>query len=136
LSEGIMSTEALSRFQQIRGRRMESPSFRERYQRTRRTIDSVQEIVGLIDQRRREAGISKAELARRAGMNPAALRRLLTSGAGNPTLLTVLGLMAALDIQFRLVVPRTMPAADGELKHSIAALQEIRPDSETVRRLS
>jgi len=99
-----MPTEAIGRFQQIRNRRMQSPAFRQRYTRTRRTIASVEEIIGSIDARRQTAGVSKAELARRAGMNPAALRRLLTSGAGNPTLSTVIGLMDALGMRLQVVV--------------------------------
>jgi DNA-binding phage protein len=90
------------RFEQIRGRRMRSPAFRERYEHTSAVIASLQELLAAIDSTRAARGLSKAELARQAGMQPAAVRRLLGSGASNPTLHTVLELMAALGIKFHI----------------------------------
>jgi transcriptional regulator with XRE-family HTH domain len=81
---------------------MQSPEFRERYRRTRASIAMIQEILEVIDARRQEAGLSKAELARRLGANPAAIRRLLTSGASNPSLKTVLEIVDALGLELRL----------------------------------
>lgn len=90
------------RFDEIRERLLQDPQLRERSERSRRSFARVQALVELMDQRRQMLGLSKAELARRAGMNPAALRRLLTSGAGNPTLKTLFDLLDVLGIEVRL----------------------------------
>lgn len=81
---------------------MQNPEFRESYERTRRTIEKIQEILKTIDAERLAAGISKAVLADRSGTNAASLRRLLTSGTGNPTLKTVIELLDTLDIEVQL----------------------------------
>ena len=99
-----MQEPVLSRYEQIRARRMQSPEFRDRYARTRRSIDTMQEVIRLIDEQRQQAGLSKAELARRVGANPAAMRRLLTSGSGNPTLKTLLDVLDVLGIELRFQV--------------------------------
>src|SRR6266508_2151162 len=91
-----------SRFEQLRGQRMRSPEFRQRYERTRRSIAQVQQILHLIDAHRQGAGLSKAEVARRLGTHPATVRRLFASGSNNPTLRTLLELMDVLGIQMRL----------------------------------
>jgi DNA-binding phage protein len=103
-----MQRAPTSRFQQLREQRMQRPEFRERYERTRGVIAQIQDIMSLIDAQREAAGLSKAELARQAGMHPVAVRRLLSSGAGSPTLKTLLELMDALGIEMRLQ-PRTPP---------------------------
>jgi DNA-binding phage protein len=95
----------MSRFEQIRDRRMQNPEFRERYERSRRSIAAIQQILQTIEATREEAGLSKAALARRAGTNPAATRRLLTCSSGNPTLATVLDIAGALGLELR-IVPR------------------------------
>lgn len=53
--------------------------------------------------------MSKAELARAIGAEPAVVRRLLSSSAPNPTLGTLAEVAAALGLQVRLV---PMRAAD------------------------
>ena len=110
-----MSQTTPSRFEQIRERRMQSPEFRDRYHRTRRSIATVQEVIELIDAQRREAGLSKAALARRAGINPAALRRLLTSRSSNPTLQTVVEVLNALGMRMRV---EAEPVSSAEAKPS------------------
>jgi DNA-binding phage protein len=99
-----------SRFAEIRERRMQSPEFRERYQRTSRSIAAVQEIIRQLDAEREHAGLSKSALARRAGTNVAAMRRLLTSGTGNPTLKTLLDVVDALGMELQIRRPDDGPA--------------------------
>ena len=71
-----------------------------------------------VDDERAQAGLTKAELARRVGANPATMRRLLSSGQHNPTLRTVLEICDALDLEVtiapkhqRLAGSRTSPRA-------------------------
>jgi transcriptional regulator with XRE-family HTH domain len=56
----------------------------------------------LIDAERRQAGLTKAELAQRIGASPAAVRRLFTADSANPTLRTVLELVDALELEMSL----------------------------------
>ena len=56
-----------------------------------------------LDDAREGSGITKAELARRAGLGPEAVRRLFSIGHVNPTLRTVIALAAAMDLDVHLV---------------------------------
>jgi DNA-binding phage protein len=83
---------------------LEDPEFRAEYERERRELAVIDEIVNALDQLRMEYGMSKAELAREIGKNAASVRRLLTA-SGNPELRTVVAMAAALDADIK-VVPR------------------------------
>ena len=61
-----------------------------------------------LDERRRELDLTKADLARRAGVKPEAVRRLFSAESPNPTLSTLLALTGALDLELR---PRPRRAA-------------------------
>ncbi len=91
-----------SRWGQIRSRRLAAPEARERYERTRRSMVLTRQVLQLIDAEREKVGLSKADLARRVGVNPSTIRRLLTSGDGNPTLRTVLDILDVLDLELAL----------------------------------
>src|SRR6266536_334654 len=90
------------RWEQIRARKLADPAAREQYERTRRAVILTRQILQLVDSERERAGLTKAELAQRAGTNPAAIRRLLTSGSSNPTLRTLLVVFDALGLEFSL----------------------------------
>jgi DNA-binding phage protein len=62
-------------------------------------------VIAMINETLIERNISKAELAQRAGLNEAAVRRLLTAEDQNPTLETVLRLLAVLGIDLEAVLP-------------------------------
>ena len=83
---------------------LSDPEFQAEYERERRELAVIDEIVNALDQLRAEYGMSKAELAREIGKNPASVRRLLTA-SGNPELRTVVAMAAALDADIK-VVPR------------------------------
>ncbi len=83
-------------------RRLKDPEFRAAYDRERAEIAAVDSIINSLERLRDEQHISKAELARRVGKNPAAIRRLLTA-SGNPELRTVVALAGALDVEIQLV---------------------------------
>jgi ribosome-binding protein aMBF1 (putative translation factor) len=109
---------APTRWSQIRDKKLRDPTIRERYEQTRRTMASIRQVLQLIDTERRQAGLTKAELATRIGASPAAVRRLFTSGSANPTLRTVLELVDALDLEMSLTprprgrAPRSSGSAD------------------------
>jgi ribosome-binding protein aMBF1 (putative translation factor) len=92
----------ISRHRRRLQRRMEDPEFRAEFERMERAIARVDAIMRTIDALRQEANLSKAELARAIGKDPASVRRLLT-GEANPTMATVMSLLDALgaDIEIR-----------------------------------
>lgn len=83
-------------------RDMQNPEYRVAYAAARAQIDAIDSLVRSIDAAREEQGISKAELARRMGVQPEAVRRLLSSNTPNPTAKTVIGAATALGYRLRL----------------------------------
>lgn len=78
------------------------PEFRMEFERERRGIEAVDAIVGTLDGLRDERGLSKAQLARQIGRNPASVRRTLTA-PGNPELRTVIAIAEALGAEVKIV---------------------------------
>jgi DNA-binding phage protein len=83
---------------------LKDPEFRTEFEREQREIAAIDAIVNTLEGVRAKLGISKAELARQIGKNPAAVRRLLTAPV-NPELRTVVNLADALGYEVR-VVPK------------------------------
>lgn len=97
-------------------RDMQDPEFREAYERTRARIDAVDKLIRALDAERAAQGMSKAELARRVGVQPEAMRRLFTAQQPNPTMTTYVAAAQALGIDLEPVRPkrrrrRRQPAA-------------------------
>jgi len=84
--------------------RMQDAEYRREYERARAEIEQVDTVMRQLDELREHLGLSKAQLARLVGKNPAALRRLFTAEV-NPELKTVAALASALDAEVR-IVPR------------------------------
>lgn len=84
--------------------RVQEPEYRREYELARAQIKQVDAIMRQLDELRAELGLTKAQLARAIGKNPAALRRLFTAEV-NPELKTVAALASALDAEVR-IVPR------------------------------
>ena len=84
--------------------RMDDPEFRAEYERARREIDQVDSVIRQLDELRKAAGLSKAELARHIGRDPSSIRRLFTAES-NPELLLVASIAEDLGAEVR-VVPR------------------------------
>jgi transcriptional regulator with XRE-family HTH domain len=82
----------------------EDPAFRTEYERERRAIAAIDDVVNALEELRVAHALSKAELARAIDKNPASIRRLLTA-RGNPELGTIVALADALDAEIK-VVPR------------------------------
>lgn len=76
---------------------METPGFASAYEAARQEIDAVDVLMRALDAARMEKGLTKAALARLAGMAPEVVRRLFTAEGSNPTLETVVKIASALD---------------------------------------
>jgi DNA-binding phage protein len=74
------------------------PEYERAYQEAAASVRAIDELVRSIDARREELGLSKAELARRAGLPPEAVRRLFTMRSPNPTVTTLVALTSALEL--------------------------------------
>lgn len=94
---------------------MEDPEFKADYERARAQIQQVDEVMRTLDQLRVDSNISKAELARRIGKNPASVRRLFTSEA-NPELATLAAIAAALGA--KITVQTIQPAPRRRRSHA------------------
>src|SRR5271170_3709871 len=79
-------------------RAAQSREYRQALDAARARIAAVDGVVRALDERRRELGLSKAELARQAGMRPEVVRRLLGGSPANPTLATVISLASAMSL--------------------------------------
>ena len=88
-------------------RRMEDPEFREAFEREAAEVTAIDAVVNALDGLRAERGMSKADLAREIGKNPAVIRRLLTLDGANPELRTVVAMANALDADIQ-IVPRKL----------------------------
>jgi DNA-binding phage protein len=87
--------------------RRADPEYGEAYATAVRRVQMFDEVIRSLDTRRGELGLSKAELARRAGMPPAAVRRLFSQQHKNPTLSSLVALADALSMDLRAVSPRS-----------------------------
>jgi DNA-binding phage protein len=92
--------------------KLRDPSFRKDYEASRAEIDATDTLIRALEGARAGQGLTKAELARRISVKPEIVRRLLTDMDGNPTIGTVLKLVAALDFHIELVPngPRKTPS--------------------------
>jgi DNA-binding phage protein len=108
----VMATKALKRpttpgagafDRYVDTRRAASPEFDAEYLAAKSEIAAIDAIMNALDDAREESGITKAELARRAGLGPEAVRRLFTIERVNPTLRTVVALATAMELDIHLV---------------------------------
>jgi DNA-binding XRE family transcriptional regulator len=88
-------------------RRLEDPEYRRAYREARDRIDQIDSVIRAFDARREELDLTKAELARRAGVKPEAIRRLFSAEKPNPTLSTLVALAGALELEIRPVARET-----------------------------
>ena len=79
--------------------RKADPEYGRVYTAARQCIDQIDELIRALDQRRCSLQLSKAELARRAGLRPEVVRRLFSAESPNPTLSTVVALAGALKLK-------------------------------------
>jgi DNA-binding phage protein len=87
----------------VANRRAASAEFDGEYLAAKSEIAAIDAIMNTLDDAREDSGLTKAELARRAGIGPEAVRRLFSIEHVNPTLRTVVALAAAMDLDVHLV---------------------------------
>jgi DNA-binding phage protein len=75
------------------------PEYEAAYKEASATIRAIDNLVRSLDDRREERGLTKAELARLAGLPAEAVRRLFTMRSPNPTATTLVALVRALDLE-------------------------------------
>lgn len=101
-SERVMFWEDLARD-------LEDPEFLREFIAESVRVATVDRIVNSLDEARQDAGLTKADLARAVGAEPASVRRFFTGAHGNPNLGTVSELAAALGLRITL---EPLPAAE------------------------
>jgi hypothetical protein len=80
-----MPRRPMTAFDRFVSKKRQDPAFAAEYEAARAEVDAVDAVVRALDEARERRGLSKADLARRADMQPDVLRRLLTSERPNPT---------------------------------------------------
>jgi DNA-binding XRE family transcriptional regulator len=93
---------------------------RAEYERARREIEQIDTVIRSLDELRQDAGMSKAELARRVGRNPASIRRLFTAEQARPELPLIISIANALDANVE-IKARSRRAAGKRRKPDTAA---------------
>jgi DNA-binding XRE family transcriptional regulator len=81
--------------------RMRDPEYREAYEEARERIAQIDALIRALDERREQLQLTKADLARLAGVKPEAIRRLFSTERPNPTITTLVALADALDMEIR-----------------------------------
>ena len=77
----------------------QEPEFPQAHADASRRILQVDALVRALDDARDRQGMTKAELARRAGMAPEAVRRMFSAEGMNPTAATLVALADALGLE-------------------------------------
>ena len=98
----VVTVSETSFHERFLAEQLADPEFRLEFERERHEIEMVDGIVRALDELRGERGLSKAELARRIGKNPASVRRTLTA-PGNPELRTIIAMAEALGAEVKIV---------------------------------
>jgi DNA-binding XRE family transcriptional regulator len=94
---------------------MQDDAYRREYELARRQVAQVDAVMRQLDALREEAGLSKAQLARLIGKDPATVRRLFTAEV-NPELKTVVSIAAALGAEIRITPAKHRgPVTESEL---------------------
>lgn len=101
-----MATPHRSVFERDMNERMKSPKFAREYRRAKVEISTMDALVRQIERERTRAKLTKADLARRAGLPEESIRKLLTAPGANPTLATLGRLVAPLGLRVTLVKAR------------------------------
>jgi DNA-binding phage protein len=92
-------------------RQLEDPEFRAEFEKASRQIGAIDAIVNDLDSLRTDHGMTKADLAREIGKNPASVRRLFTAPA-NPELRTLVAIADALNADV-VILPRSQRLRHG-----------------------
>jgi len=91
--------QSRTRAERYIAKQKQKPRFRRAHTDATRRIRQVDALVRTLDDARERQGMTKAELARRAGMAPEAVRRIFSAGGVNPTATTLVALADALGLE-------------------------------------
>jgi len=94
---------------------------RAEYERARHEIEQIDAVIRSLDELRMDAGMSKAELARRVGRNPASIRRLLTAEQARPELPLIISIANALDASVEIKPRSRKPRSKRIIRDAAAA---------------
>jgi DNA-binding XRE family transcriptional regulator len=94
---------------------------RTEYERARHEIEQIDAVICSLDELRVDAGMSKAELARRVGRNPASIRRLLTAEQARPELPLIISIANALDASVEIKPRSRKPCSKRTIRDAAAA---------------
>lgn len=111
-------------------RDLEDPEFLREYITESVRVATIDAIVNALDVARQSAGLSKADLARAIGAEPATIRRLFSAGEVNPTLGTLAEVATALGMRISIE-----PMPDDQRLALTEPLHQGQPNSSTVQRL-
>lgn len=78
---------------------------REAYDQTVQSLLARNALLTVLETSRAEEGLTKSELAKRAGLDASSVRRLLTSKTANPTTDNAFRLLAAMGISLEATLP-------------------------------
>jgi transcriptional regulator with XRE-family HTH domain len=109
----------------------EDPEFLREYITESVRIATVDAIINALDEARESANLSKADLARAIGAEPATVRRLFSASGTNPTLGTLAEVAAALGLRISV---EPLPAKEREVV--TRPLREGRATKAAARRLT
>ena len=90
-------------------RQLSDPSYASAYERASRRTAMFDDVVRSLEARREELGMTKAELARRADMPPAVIRRLFSQQHKNPTLASLAAIADALELKICVAPGESLP---------------------------
>jgi DNA-binding phage protein len=107
------------------------PEFVREYVTESVRIAAVDAVINALDDARISAGLSKAELARAIGADPATIRRLFSSGGANPTLATLAEVAAVVGLR---VCVEPLPKEESEAVTGV--LRTGRATKTAMRRIS
>lgn len=94
---------------------------RAEYDRARHEIEQIDAVIRSLDALREEAGMSKAELARRVGRNPASIRRLFTAEQARPELPLIVSIANALDANVEIKARSRKPTGKRRKREAVGA---------------
>ena len=105
---------------------LRDPAFARRYAIESARVATIDAFVNALDEAREVEGLSKADLARAVGSQPAVIRRLFGSGRVNPTLGTLAEVAAVLGLRITL---EKAPAESAATPSSSGAARRSAPRS-------
>lgn len=89
---------------------IQDPQFAEGYALERSRIDAIDKIVRALDAARQDRGMSKADVARAAGLPAQSVRRFFTQSPQNPTLSVTVAIASAVGQPLMPADPAPRPA--------------------------